>query len=140
MTLEQNKALYWRYMQEIFNEGRLDSLDKFLSPSYVYQEAPPGTPAGPAGIKQVVTMFRIAFPDLKITIDEQIAEGDKVCSRTTMTGTHRGPLFGIAPTNKPVKMTGMVMVRIADGLITDSWVKNDVMSLMKQLGAIPDKK
>jgi predicted ester cyclase len=100
MVTDQNKAVYRRFIQEVFNEGRLDMLDEVLSRSYVYHEAPPGTPPGPEGIKQIVPMFRAAFPDLNITIDDQVAEGDKVCSRVTMRGTHRGVFVGIPATGK----------------------------------------
>jgi steroid delta-isomerase-like uncharacterized protein len=132
---EQNKAVYRRFIQEVFNAGRLDLLDELLSPSYVYRDAPPGTPPGADGIKQVVTMFRAAFPDLAISIDEQVAEGDLVCSRTTLRGTQQGAIFGIPATGKAVTVPGLTMVRIVDGRLVESWVKNDVMSLMSQLGA-----
>lgn len=136
MTPAENKAIYNRYMQEAFNEGRLETIDELLSPSYVYHEAPPGTPAGPAGIKQVVTMFRSAFPDLKIEIVEQIAEGDLVASRSIMLGTHTGsPIFGIEASGNAVAMHGMTMVKVRDGKVTDSWVRNDVGGLMEQLKA-----
>lgn len=132
---DHNKAIYQRYIQQVFNQGRLDLLDELLSPSYVYQEAPPGTLPGAEGIKQVVSMFRAAFPDLEITIDDQIAEGDKVCSYATTRGTHQGEIFGIPATGKVVTMTGLTLVRIVEGRIAESWVKNDVMGLMNQLGA-----
>ena len=134
-TLDRNKAMYRRYIQQVFNEGRVDLLDDLLAPSYVFHEAPPGTLPGADGIKQVVSMFRAAFPDLEITIDDQIAEGDQVCSRATTRGTHQGEIFGIPATGKVVTMTGITIVRIVDGRITDSWVKNDVMGLMNQIGA-----
>lgn len=133
--LDRNKAIYRRYIQQVFNEGRVDLLDELLAPSYVYHEAPPGTLPGAGGIKQVVSMFRAAFPDLEITIDDQIAEGNQVCSRATTRGTHQGNLFGIPATGNVVSMTGLTVVRIVDGRIAESWVKNDVMGLMKQLGA-----
>ncbi|MBD3884303.1 ester cyclase [Phormidium tenue FACHB-886] len=132
---DHNKALYQRYIQQVFNQGQLDVLDEILSPSYVYHEAPPGTPPGAEGIKQVVSIFRTAFPDLEITIDDQVAEDDKVCSRATTRGTHQGEIFGIPATGKAVTMTGLTLVRIVDGRIVESWVKNDVMALMNQLGA-----
>lgn len=132
---DHNKALYQRYIQQVFNQGQLDVLDEILSPSYVYHEAPPGTPPGAEGIKQVVSMFRTAFPDLEITIDDQVAEDDKVCSRATTRGTHQGEIFGIPATGKAVTMTGLTLVRIVDGRIVESWVKNDVMGLMNQLDA-----
>ena len=135
MTTDQNKAVYRRFIQEVFNEGRLDALDALLSPSYVLRDAPPGGPPGPQAVAEVVRMFRAAFPDLEITIDELVAEGDKVCARATTRGTHRGPMFGFPPTGKPVTMTGLTMVRIVDGRLVESWVKNDVAGLMRQLGA-----
>jgi steroid delta-isomerase-like uncharacterized protein len=135
MVNDRNKAVYRRFIWEVFNQGRLATLDEVLSPSYVYRDAPPGTPSGPEGIKEIVSMFRAGFPDLEITIDEQVAEGDLVCSRTTMRGTHRGILLGIPGTGKAVTMTGLTMVRIIDGRLVESWVKNDVMGLMSQLGA-----
>jgi steroid delta-isomerase-like uncharacterized protein len=134
MSLEQNKALYRRYIQEVFNEGRLEALATLLSPDYIYHDAPPDIPKGRAAIEHVVTMFRGAFPDFEITIEEQIAEGDKVCSRATSRGTHRGPIFGIPATGKKIEMRGITIVSIANERITGSWVKNDVMGFMKQLG------
>lgn len=135
MTPDQNKALYPRFIDQVFNEGRLEMTEEVLSPAYVFRDAPPGTPSGPEGIKKIVTLFRGAFPDLEITIEDQVAEADKVCSRTIMRGTHRGPIFGLAPTGKAVTMTGMTMVRVADGRLVESWVRNDVMGLMSQLAA-----
>lgn len=137
MVTEQNKAVYRRFIQEVFNKGRLNKLDEFVAPSYAIREAPPGTPAGAEGIRFVVSMFRSAFPDLDITIDDLVAEGDKVCARSTLRGTHGGEIFGIPPTGKAISMTSLTMVRIVDGRLVDSWVKNDVMALMSQLGGGP---
>jgi predicted ester cyclase len=83
----------------------------------------------------VVSMFRAAFPDLHIAIDALVAEGDKVCARSTLRGTHRGEIFGIAGTGKGVTMTSLTMVRIRDGRLTESWVENDVTALVSQLAA-----
>ena len=137
VTTEKNKAIYREFLEEVFNKGRLDKLDEFLGPEYVFRDAPPGTPEGPEAIKQVVSMFRSAFPDLKITIEELVAEGDKVCARFTTRGTHQGVLFGVPATGKAVTMKGLTMVRIADGRLVESWVKNDIMGLMSQLNAPP---
>jgi steroid delta-isomerase-like uncharacterized protein len=135
-TLEQNKQLYRRFLQEVFNEGRMETADELLSPSYVFHDAPPGAPnEGSQAVKQAASMFRAAFPDLKISVDELVAEGDKVCARATTRGTHRGTIFEVPATGKTVTITGLTMVRISDGQITDSWVKNDVVGLLKQLGA-----
>ncbi len=137
MSTEQNKALYRRFIEEGFNEGKLTTVDELLAPTYIYQDALPGTPAGPDGIKGVITLFRGAFPDLQITIEQQVAEGDMVSSRTSMRGTHRGELFGVAATGRPVLMTGMTMVRFVDGRMVEAWVKNDVVGLYRQLGLTP---
>jgi len=136
MQTDANKALYRRFIEEGFNRGQLQTLDEVLAPDYVDHDAPPGTPSGPVGVKQIITLFRAAFPDLRLEIDEQIAEGDKVSSHVTMRGTHRGPLFGIAPTGRAVAVTGLTMVRVANGQIHDSWVKNDTLGLLQQLGAV----
>lgn len=135
MSLEQNKALYRRFIQEAFNEGRLDRLGEFLAPSYVFRDAPPGMAPGPDAIRETVTLFRAGFPDLDITLEELVAEGDKVCARSMMRGTHRGTIFGLAPTGRKVAVAGMTMVRLVEGRLVESWVKNDVTGLMAQLGA-----
>lgn len=133
MTIEQNKAVYRRFIQEVFNEGRLDALDSLLSPNYVLHDPPPGAPPGPQAVAAVVAMFRAAFPDLTIEIEELVAEGDQVCARATTRGTHRGTIFGLAATGRTVMMTGLTMVRIVDGRLVESWVKNDVAGLVRQL-------
>jgi steroid delta-isomerase-like uncharacterized protein len=135
MMNEQNKTIYRRFIDEVFNHGRVEKLGEFLAPDYVFRDAPPGAPTGPEGVAGVVKMFRAAFPDLSVTIEDQIAEGDQVCSRATTRGTHEGEFFGIAPTHRRVAMTGVTWVRIVDGRLVESWVKNDVMGLLKQLGA-----
>lgn len=134
VQIEQNKALYRRFLEEVFNDGQIDRADQFLSPSYILHDAPPGTPPGPEAVKQVVTMFRKAFPDLKIAIEELVAEEDKVCARATTRGTHKGTFFGVPATGKAVTMSGLTMVRIDDGRIIESWVKNDISGLMRQIG------
>src|SRR5579871_541742 len=107
---DQNKSTYRRFIQEVFNEGQLDGIEMYLSPTYVYHDAPPGTPQGRDGVKQVVSTFRTAFPDLEISVEDQVAEEDKVCSRTTMRGTHKGDIFGVPATGRSVTMTGLTMV------------------------------
>ena len=135
LVIDQNKAVYRRFIQEVFNEGRLDMLEQLLSPSYIYQDAPPGTPPNADGIRQVVTNARTAFPDLKVTIEDMVGEGDKICARLTTRGTHKGVFFDIPPTGKTISMKGLTMIHIVDGRMAASWVLNDVMSLMNQLGA-----
>lgn len=134
MTIEENKQLYRRFIQEVFNEGKVEATEDLLAPDYVLHDAPPGTPTGPAAVVGVVRMFRAAFPDLVITLDALVAEGDLVCARATTRGTHRGPFMGTAPTGNTISMAGLTMVRVTGGRIAESWVKNDTAGLLRQLG------
>ena len=131
-STDQNKSLYRRFIQEIFNEGRLDWLDEFVSPEFVLRGGASETPSGPAGARSAVTTFRSAFPNLKITVEQLVGEGDHVCARSTLRGTQQGPIFGIPPTGKSVTVTGLAM-RFANGQLIESFVRNDVVGLMKQL-------
>src|SRR5829696_360942 len=137
MDPNQNKAVYQRMIEEVFNRGELDVLDDLVSPEYVLHGAPPGTPQGPDAIRATVRAFRTAFPDLRIELLELVAEGDKVSARSVMRGTHDGPLFGIPPTHKTVEVDGLTMVTVRDGRVQESWVKNDTLQLFQQLGVSP---
>ena len=137
---ETNKALYRRFIQEVFNEGRLDALSSMLSKSYVLQDAPSDTVSGADGVRQAVTLFRTAFPDLAISIEELVAEGDAVCARSVLRGTHQGEFMGIAPTGRTVAVTSLTLVHVIDGHLTSSCVKTDLMTLFRQIGAWPPQK
>ncbi len=134
---EQNKALVRRIVQECFSKGNLAAADEVLAANYVDHNAPPGIPPGIAGFKQLVTMYRAAFPDLQVTVEDMVAEGDKVVVRWTGRGTHKGELMGIAPTNKAVTVTGIGIDRIANGKIVEHWESWDQMGMMQQLGVVP---
>ena len=136
---EKNKILYRRFIQEIFNEGNFDKLDELVSSEYKLQNAPLELPTGRDAIKHIVSMFRGAFPDLKITIEELIGENDILAARSVTQGTHKGTIFGIPPTNRTIAMPGLTMVRIIDNQLHESWVRNDLMGLLEQLGAGPKK-
>lgn len=135
MSSENNKAIYRHFMEEVFNQGRVEKVTDFLAPEYVLRDAPPGMPKGPESVVGIVRMFRAAFPDLAITIETQVADGDFVCSRTTTRGTHRGPIFGVPPSNRKIEVPGLTLVRVVNGRITESTVKNDMLVLLHQLGA-----
>jgi steroid delta-isomerase-like uncharacterized protein len=135
MSAEQNKAVYNDFLERAFNRGDLSAIDELLAPGYVNHDAPPGTSSGADGVKQIISTFREAFPDLHVTIEDQVAENDLVSSRSVTSGTHRGTLFGVAPTQKHVEMTGMTMARVRDGKIYEAWVKQDTQGLMRQIGA-----
>ena len=132
---ERNKQIYSRFIQEVFNKGIFDVLGELLAPDYAIEDAPPGTAQGAEGVKQIVTMFRGAFPDLQISLDELVAEGDSVAARSTTRGTHRGAFMGIEPTGRSISMPTLTLVHLRDGRLVRSWVKNDVAALMRQLGA-----
>jgi steroid delta-isomerase-like uncharacterized protein len=138
MSTEQNKALMSRLMEEVFNRGNISQIDELFAPDFVeHEELPPGIPTGSAGVKQLSTMLRSAFPDFKATIDDIIAEGDKVVVRSTWSGTQKGEFMGIPPTGKSVSFGVIDIVRIAGGKFVEHWGQMDNMSLMQQLGVIP---
>jgi steroid delta-isomerase-like uncharacterized protein len=137
MSTEENKALARRVIEQMFNEGNLDVADELLALDYVdHDPTLPEDVHGPEGFKEYVGMYRSAFPDLHVQIEDQIAEGDRVATRWTGTGTHDGELAGIAPTGKRVTVPGMEMVRIANGKLVEGWEGYDSGTLMRQLGVM----
>jgi steroid delta-isomerase-like uncharacterized protein len=136
-TLEANKVLVRRLMEDDISTGNLAIADEIISPEFFDHTNPPGMQEGIVGHKAIVTLFRGAFPDLNWGINDLIAEGDRVVARTTMTGTHLGELFGIPPTGKRISMYGVHILRIADGKIAEHWGSNDDLGLMRQLGVVP---
>jgi steroid delta-isomerase-like uncharacterized protein len=135
MSAEKHKALVRRFVDEFWNRGNFDVADELLAADAVIREPVAGTPAD---LKLAATAFRTAFPDWHSTIEEMIAEGDCVAERWTGRGTHRGDLQGIPPTGKRVEVPGVVFYRIEDGKIVEFRGWFDRMSLMQQLGVIPD--
>jgi steroid delta-isomerase-like uncharacterized protein len=137
MSTEENKALARRVIEQMFNEGNLDVADELLALDYVdHDPSLPEDVHGPEGFKQYVGMYRAAFPDLHVQIEDQLAEGDRVATRWTGTGTHDGELAGIAPTGKRVTVPGMEIVRIANGRLVEGWEGYDSGTLMRQLGVM----
>jgi steroid delta-isomerase-like uncharacterized protein len=134
---EENKSLQRRETEEVFNKHNPAAIDEFFAPDFVSHNAPPGTPNDREGLKTLVGAYFGAFPDLKVTIELQVAEGDKVVGYWTMTATHSGELMGIPATGKRVKLTGVSIMRIAGGKIVEEWNEADQMSLMQQLGVVP---
>jgi steroid delta-isomerase-like uncharacterized protein len=139
MSTEANKAISRRFLEEIFGQGKLVVADEIIAPDHVNSGpgALPGLPPGPEGSKQIVMIYRNAFPDIQFTIDEQIAEGDKVVTRWSAHGTHKGELAGIPATGKSSTVTGMGVDRIVNGKIIESWGIFDQFGMMQQLGVIP---
>ena len=134
---EENKAIARRSLEEAWNKGELAVIDEIVGPNFVnHDPANPGV-RGPEGLKQLVTMYRTAFPDTHFTIEDQMAEGDQVVTRWTARGTHQAELMGIAATNKQVTVTGIGIDRIVGGKIEEAWVNWDTLGLMQQLGVVP---
>ena len=136
---EENKAIVRREFEEIFTQGNLDAADEIYASNYVGHEAT--TPEGIHGLqaaKQFASVYRSAFPDLQVTIEDQsAAEGEKVVTRWTARGTHQGELMGLAPTGAQVRMTGITISRIAEGKVAEDWTNFDALGMMQQIGAIP---
>ena len=138
MSTEQNKALVRQMVEELFNRGNMSRADEFLAPDFVErEELPPGIPRDREGVKQLTIMLRSAFPDFKATIDDIVAEGDKVVIRQTWSGTHKGEFMGVPPTGKAVSIGVIDIIRVAGGKFVEHWGQMDSMGMMQQLGAIP---
>jgi predicted ester cyclase len=123
-------------MEEVWSGGNLAVLDEIIAPEYIlHGAADPTTPPGPEGARRITAAFRDAFPDLQGVIEDLIAEGDRVVCRWTARATHQGPFAGVAPTHRPVTLTGIEIVRVVNGQIVEGWDEVDLLGLMEQLGA-----
>ena len=137
-SAEENKAVVLRQEEEIFTRGNLDAAEEIYAPGYVgHDPSNPEDVMGPEAAKQAAADYRRAFPDLRVTVEDLIAEGDKVVARLRFRGTHLGELEGIAPTGRRVDCTGIVVSRMEGGKIAEDWANFDDLGLMRQLGAIP---
>jgi len=142
MSVEENKAVVRRFIEAANNiRGDVTKIkpfiDEFLAPTHVHH-----TPTGENRLERTVGVYNMivgAFPDLHYTIDDIIAEGDRVVTRLTQTATHRGPFQGIPATGKPVSFKGVDIFKVANGKSTDEWSFPDMLGLMQQLGALPNR-
>jgi steroid delta-isomerase-like uncharacterized protein len=135
---EENKAVSRRVVEEFFVAGRFEIGDELFDQDYVgHDVASPEPIRGPDGVRQQAEGYRTAFPDLQLTVEDQVAEGDKVATRWTARGTHDGDLLGIAPTGKQATVSGMTIDRFSGGKIVESWDNWDALGLMQQIGAVP---
>jgi steroid delta-isomerase-like uncharacterized protein len=133
---KDNKAIM-RQFWSVWEQGNIGLLDNLLAPEYVnHTLATPDLPGGPEGVKEVVRMFRSAVPDLKVVIEDMIAEGDRVATRYALEGTHGGDLFGVAPTGRHLTIKSMTVERLSGGKIVEHWRVTDELDMMRQLGAI----
>jgi steroid delta-isomerase-like uncharacterized protein len=134
---ERNKATIRQMYEELFNQEKLSLADDLFAADYIDQEAPPGIPnRGPESMKQLVTMFHTAFPDVSFQVEELIAENETVAARVTWTGTHRGSFLGIAPTGRTVHQKQMHVMYFRNGQLIEHLALRDDLSLMQQLSVI----
>ena len=136
MSAEQNKAIVSRWVAGGWNTGDLSLVDEFYAD---YTMHSPGIPdvQGTEAFKGFVTMYRAAFPDIHFTIEDMVAEGDKVVWRATTRGTHRGDLMGIPPTGKSIVVSSTIISRFDNGKWAEDWVLIDMLGMLQQLGVIP---
>ncbi|WP_053236941.1 ester cyclase [Sandaracinus amylolyticus] len=126
-----------RYYDELFNAGRTELVHELLAEDYVnHSTGSPDQPRDREGVAQVVRALRVAFPDLRYTIDDLVASDDAVVARTTMTGTHRGDFFGIAATGRAIRVSQITIERFRGERIVAHWRLTDELALMRQLGVI----
>jgi len=132
-----NKAIVRGFADEVITQGKIEAAGQYVWEDVVEQVPMPGQGPGLDGLKDVVRAMRTGFPDLVFSVEEQIAEDDKVVSRFEWTGTHRGEFLGIPATGRPVRVWGMVIDRLVEGRIKDTRILMDTLGLMGQLGALP---
>jgi steroid delta-isomerase-like uncharacterized protein len=135
---EENKAAFRRYVEEVGNEGNLDLADEIFDRYLAHQSDGSVLERGSEDVKRFMGEFRKGFPDFRSTIEDMVAEGDKVATRWRMRGTHRKEFRGIAPTNKEMEMTGIGILRFSsEGKVVESWDNLNELGMMRQLGVIP---
>ncbi len=134
MSTEENKATIRSFYEAAADPERSV---QFVSPDFVDHSLPPGMPQGLEGYRQLVAMFNQAFPDLRVEVEQLVAEGDRVADRVVVRGTHQGEFMGIAPTGQQVVLTSTNINRLAGGQIVEHWGDADNLGLLQQLGAIP---
>jgi len=137
MSVEENKALVRRCIEEVHNKRNVVAMDEFFAPNVIPHALPPTTTRGREGYKQMLSALFAAFPDFSITVEDMIAEGDKVVCRVTTRGTHRGEFMGMAPTGKRMTWTSIFIWRIEGGKVVEIWSEVDQIGLMRQMGVVP---
>ena len=137
MSAEENKATIRRYVAEAWNKGNVTIMDELMAPNYARYMAFSASPLNREGQKQRILGFRRAFPDIQLTIEDMVAEGDKVTFRLTLRGTHQGEFQGRPPTGKQIAVGAVDIARFEQGKIVEQWGQTDMLGLLQQLGAIP---
>lgn len=133
---DQLKAKVREYVERVWNQKQLDALDELASPSYRRHLGPSAPAIDRAAQKQRLRGLQASMPDVHFAVDDLIAEGDRVVFRVTVTGTHRGEMFGVAPTGRSVAYTAIDILRFEDGLIVEHWGFGDSAALLRQIGGL----
>jgi len=138
MTPDENKKTARRIVIELFNAGNLDLVDKLIAANFIEHAAPPGMAQGREGFRAMIPMLRSAFPDLEYTIEDQVAEGDRVAQRVVGHGSMRGEFMGMQPTGKRAEWQEMHIHRFdSQGRLAEHWETSDELGMMAQLGLAP---
>jgi steroid delta-isomerase-like uncharacterized protein len=138
MSSEGDEAIVRRLFEEAWSKGNLAVIDEVIAPNYVnHSPLVPGLPPGSEGVKLSTQGLRNAFPDIHYTIEDMIAEGDKVVTRWIARGTHKGEFLGIPATGKEGEATGISIMRVVGAKIVESWSNIDLLGLMQRLGVLP---
>ncbi len=132
-----SRTIIQRFIEEILNQKKLAVADEIVAEDFIELDPFPGQVQGRQGLKDVLDMFFSGFSDMHWVIEEQIAEGDKVVTRFTWTGSQKGDFMGIPATGRQVKVKGVVIDRVVDGRMVDSRILMDTMGMMQQLGVVP---
>ncbi len=137
MSADRTDSLIRRMFDNAFNQGTFAVVDELVAVDGVTHSVAWGMPNNREGLKQLIAMFRSAFPDLHCTVEDEINEGDKVAAHWTIRGTHTGLFLGNPPTSRPIVVQGMIFARTENGQIAEGWTLVDQMSILQQLGIIP---
>jgi steroid delta-isomerase-like uncharacterized protein len=137
LSTDENAAIVRRFAEEVITQGEMESAARFVWEDVVEQVPLPGQGPGLEGLKDILRAMRSAFPDLEFSIQEQIAQGDKVASRFEWTGTHSGQFLGVPATGRRVQVWGVVIDRLVQGRIKETRIIMDMLGLMIQLGLFP---
>lgn len=137
MSIEENKSASVKINQEAWSKGNLSIIDEIVSDDYVYHEPYAGEIHGQEGLKHLVNMYRTGYPDLMFTVEDVIAEGNKVVIRWSCAGTHKAELMGIPATGKRTDTKGINIIRFKDGMVVEEWTSWDALGWLQQLGIVP---
>ena len=136
--MADKKTTMRRFNEEVIGGGNLELVDEFTTEDFVDHEVPPGSPGGREGVKSFVSMFRQGFPDLTAEVEQLLEDGDHGIVRATFSGTHDGDFMGVPASGKKVSFQTVDVVRFDGDRVAEHWGVTDVMSLMQQIGAIPE--